>query len=57
MKVNLVINISRIGVVFSVALMLLVSINASATDTHKGAKDWEYIVDEPTNYQNVLKVG
>lgn len=57
MKDNLVRNISRVGVVFSVVLMLLVSINASATDTHKGANGWKYIVDEPTNYQNALKVG
>ncbi|KAB1578768.1 hypothetical protein [Serratia marcescens] len=57
MKDHLVRNISRVGVVFSVVLMLLVSINASATDTHKGDNDWEYIVDEPTNYQNALKIG
>jgi hypothetical protein len=38
-------------------LVLLVSINASATNSRDGVSGWEYVVDAPTNYQNALITG
>lgn len=36
---------------------LLLSCNAFALNKYDGISGWEYIVDEPTNYQNVLKTS